>query len=83
MSIEQRCYSAWRRSEAYTVPVTEQGIEDANERYKQFKKGYMAAIKECSYRLEVLHGHHKKAHSFFLVASKFLKECKYESRSSG
>lgn len=73
MNIEQECYNAWRRSEGYAVPITPEGVEQAAERYKQFKKGYMAGVKKCSSKLEILHSQHKKLHSFFLVASKFLR----------
>lgn len=73
MNIEQECYNAWRRSEGYAVPVGHYSTEQAVERYKQFKKGYMAGVKKCSSKLEILHSQHKKLHSFFLVASKFLR----------
>lgn len=73
MNIEQECYNAWRRSEGYAVPMTLEGVQRATERYIEFKKGYMAGVKKCSSKLEILHSHHKKLHSFFLVASKFLR----------
>jgi len=65
---EKAAYSAWRRSEAYMVPVTEEGIKSADERYKEFKKGFDAGVKACMLELEKEHSNNKKVHSFFLMA---------------
>lgn len=68
MSAEDKCYCAWRRSEAWQVPVTQEGMEQAEERYKQFKKGYYAGVRACALELEREHSANKYLHKFFLVA---------------
>lgn len=61
-------YRAWRRSEAYMVPMTEEGMKIADERYKEFKKGFDSGVKACMLELEKEHSSNKKIHSFFLIA---------------
>lgn len=63
-----KCYSAWRRSEAHQVPMTEEGMKLADERYKQFKVGWEYAIKSAMLELEKEHSKVKKTHSFFNIA---------------
>lgn len=70
---ESRCHSAWRRSEAYCIPVNQQGIDDAIERYRQFKKGYYAGLKEAAFELEQMHKEHKWLHRFYLLASEKIR----------
>lgn len=65
---DDKCYSAWRRSEAYSVPMTKEGVERADERYKQFKVGWDYAVKACMFELEKEHSKHKKAHTFYNIA---------------
>jgi hypothetical protein len=67
------CYSAWRRSEAYQVPMTKEGMERADERYKRFKVGWDYAVKACMLELEKEHTKNKKVHSFFNIAKEILK----------
>jgi len=62
------CYRAWRRSEAYSVPMTKEGMKRADDRYKQFKVGWDYAIKACMLALEKEHSVVKKQHSFFNIA---------------
>lgn len=71
MTQEDKCYCAWRRSEAWQVPVTQEGMEMAEERYKQFKKGYYAGIRSAALELEREHSANKQIHKFYL----FAKEC--------
>jgi hypothetical protein len=40
---EDLIYRAWRDSEAYQVPMTMQGENNANQRYAGFKKGWLYA----------------------------------------
>lgn len=68
MSAEDKCYCAWRRSEAWQVPVTQEGTEQAEERYKQFKKGYYAGIRAAALELEREHSANKHIHKFYLFA---------------
>ena len=65
---DEACYRAWRRSEAYGVPMTKEGMQRADERYKQFKVGWDYAIKACMLELEKEHSKVKKTHSFFNIA---------------
>lgn len=67
---DDKVYSAWRRSEAYQVPVTEQGMEEAEERFKRFKIGFDYGVKACMLELEEEHKLNKKSHNFYLVAKK-------------
>lgn len=39
---ENEIYHLWRESESYQVPMTEEGVKLADQRYHGFKKGYMA-----------------------------------------
>jgi len=76
MNKEDKCYNAWRRSEGYSVPMTEDGLERAEERYKNFKIGWECAIKACMLELEHEHSKNKKVHSFFLIAKNLLEQLK-------
>jgi hypothetical protein len=69
---ESACYHAWRRSEAHMLPMTKEGIQRAEERYKQFQKGWDYAIKSCMLTLEKEHSKNKKTHSFFNIAKGFI-----------
>lgn len=68
------CYSAWRRSEAYQVPMTKEGMQRADERYKQFKVGWDYAIKACMLELEKEHSSNKKFHNFFNIAKNIIEK---------
>lgn len=69
---DKRCYNAWRRSEAYAVSMTKEGIADADKRYKQFKVGWDYAVKACMLELEKEHSKVKKTHSFFRLGRDML-----------
>lgn len=71
---EDKCRSAWRRSEAYQVPMTKEGIERAEERYKNFKIGWDYAIKACMLELEKEHSKNKPTHSFFNIAKSIIEK---------
>ena len=47
-------YLAWRESEAYQVPMTEEGEEKAQLRWLNFRKGWDAAIRESTKALQEL-----------------------------
>ena len=72
-SLETKCYNAWRRSEAWCVPVTEEGIIMAEERYRQFKKGYMAGMQGAIFELEQMHKQVKWVHKFYFIAAEKLR----------
>lgn len=67
MTKEQQCYNDWRRSEAYQVPMTEEGIRLANERYEQFKVGYYYGQRRVYFEIEQEHRLVKHLHKFYLV----------------
>jgi hypothetical protein len=69
MKDDTKCYLAWRRSEAYAIPVTDEGEEMAAERYRQFKKGFYSGLNWAAFELEQLHRKEKHLHKFYLVAS--------------
>lgn len=71
-SINDICYSHWRRSEAYMLPMTQEGVEAAEQRFKQFKVGFDSGIKACMLVLEKEHSKNKKIHSFFLIAKELI-----------
>lgn len=67
-------YSAWRRSEAYMMPMTNEGMQAANVRAEGFKAGFDAGLKYASSKLEMEHSKVKKDHSFFYKASQIIRE---------
>ena len=40
---DDHIYSAWRKHEAYQVPVTEEGEYKAMQRFESFKAGWLQA----------------------------------------
>tara|TARA_R110000823_G_scaffold257638_1_gene379313 strand:+ start:2364 stop:2549 length:186 start_codon:yes stop_codon:yes gene_type:complete len=40
---DNHIYSAWRKHEAYQVPVTEEGEYKAMQRFESFKEGWLQA----------------------------------------
>ena len=71
-----RAYQAWRRSEAYSVPVTDRGVEAAEERRKQFNKGFYAGMRHAALVLELEHKKVKDQgghHNYYGVASKIIR----------
>ena len=65
---DDKVYSAWRRYEAYQVPMTKEGMKRAEERFNQFKKGFDYGVKACMLELEEEHKCNKKSHNFYLFA---------------
>ena len=72
--ISDAAYQAWRRREAYAVPVTEEGQEKAQERLEEFNRGFTAGIKSAMYVLENMHRENKHQHNFYLFAKNNLEE---------
>lgn len=70
---DTKCYNAWRRREAYMVPMTKDGIQAASERYEEFKKGYYAGLNAAAFELEQLHRKEKHLHKFYLLASNAIR----------
>ena len=73
MKDDTSCFLAWRRSEAWAVPVTQQGQDMAGERYKEFKKGYVAGINAAAFEMEKQHRENKHIHKFYLFAHNFIR----------
>ena len=67
-------YRAWRREEAYMLPLTPEGMQRANIRAESFKNGFEAGVRAASVLLEKEHSRVKKEHSFYLKASRLVKE---------
>lgn len=67
-SLTKRVYSAWRRSEAYGCPMTQEGLAKAEQRYAGFQAGYLAGIRAAESALENEHSKNKKLHKFFFLA---------------
>lgn len=72
--ISSIAYQAWRRREAHSVPVTEEGICKAEERLEEFNKGFVAGIKSAMLLLENLHRENKFQHNFYLFAKNELQQ---------
>jgi len=68
--ISDKIYAAWRRSEAYAVPMTPEGEKAAVERLKRFAVGFKYGVRAAAFLLENMHRENKKTHSFFLQASR-------------
>lgn len=74
MSFTQEAwYKAWRRSEAYGVPMTAAGQQRANLKAEGFQKGFEYGIKAAAAKLEQEHSKVKKEHSFFYKASQLIR----------
>lgn len=70
--LEKKCFSDWRRREAYMLPMTEDGVKRAGERYDEFKKGYEYGLRYAQFLIEQEHKNNKHLHKFYLLlADKF------------
>lgn len=79
-----RAYQAWRRSEAYAVPVTDKGAEAAEQRRKQFNKGFYAGVRHAALVLELEHKKVKDQgghHNYYSVASQIVRRAYMEDLS--
>ena len=43
---DDHIYRAWRKFEAYQIPMTEQGEMNAHLRWNAYKAGWLEALKE-------------------------------------
>lgn len=69
-------YRAWRRSEAYMVPISKEGMEMAEKRYHEFKKGFYAGVNASMLTLEEEHSKNKHIHRFYLLAKDLISKLK-------
>lgn len=70
---DTKCYAAWRRREAYMIPMTKEGMKAAEERYQEFKKGYIAGVNAAAFEMEKQHRANKHIHKFYLFAHDFIR----------
>jgi hypothetical protein len=72
-----RAYNAWRRAESFQIPVTDEGLRQAEQRYQWFLRGFEAGVRCAAEHLELKHKEVKdtsRNHNFYLVASRFVRE---------
>lgn len=67
-------HRAWRRKEAYGVPMTEEGMRKAAERFEAYEPPFVDGLLTAATILENMHRENKKDHSFYLKASRRLRE---------
>lgn len=75
--VHTRAYNAWRRAESFQIPVTDEGLRQAEQRYQWFLRGFEAGARCAAEHLELKHKEVKdttREHNFYLVASKFVRE---------
>ena len=78
-----RAYNAWRRAESFQIPVTEEGLQQAEQRHQWFLRGFEAGVRCAAEHLELKHKEVKdttRAHNFYLVASRFVRELYQEEK---
>ena len=66
-------YQKWRESEAYAVPMTEDGVKRSEQRWRGFNKGYKQAMKDVINLLMVQHEAAKDSHNYWQVAANLIK----------
>ena len=73
MSGDHNLYQKWRESEAYAVPMSEEGVKRSQERWRGFNQGYKQAIKDCVDLLMIQHEAAKGAHNYWHVAANLIQ----------
>ena len=73
MSGEHNLYQKWRESEAYAVPMTEDGVKWSQERWRGFNLGYKQAVKDAVNLLMIQHEAAKGSHNYWQVAANLIK----------
>jgi hypothetical protein len=71
-----KAYNAWSKSEASSVPTTDEGVGQASKRWFYFNKGYNAGIKEAVEYLKELHEIAQDRHNYYCVAANAVSELK-------
>ena len=71
--LEEKMFADWRRSEAYCVPVTEEGMVMAQDRYLQFQKGWIYGLKRAILEMETKHRENKHQHNYYLFMANDLR----------
>jgi hypothetical protein len=73
-SNEKKAYADWRRREAFMVPMTKEGMQRADERWNEFKKGWEYGMKYAVFLTEEEHKQNKHIHKFYLFFADKLRE---------
>ena len=73
MSGDHNLYQKWRESEAYAVPMSEEGVKWSQERCRGFNQGYKQAIKDCVDLLMIQHEAAKGLHNYWHVAANLIQ----------
>lgn len=73
MSGEHNVYQKWREAEAYAVPMTPEGVESSQHRWRGFNEGYKQAIKDCVDLLMLQHEAAKGSHNYWHVAANLIE----------
>jgi len=66
-------YQKWRESEAYAVPMTEDGVKRAQERWRGFNVGYKQAVEDVINLLMIQHEATKGSHNYWHVAANLVR----------
>ena len=69
MSGDHNLYQKWRGSEAYAVPMTEEGVKWSQERWRGFNLGYKQAVRDVIVSLMFQHEQVKHRHNSLKVAA--------------
>jgi hypothetical protein len=73
MSENHNLYQKWRESEAYAVPMTEDGVKWSQERWRGFSTGYKQAMKDVISLLMIQHEAAKERHNYWHVAANLVR----------
>lgn len=68
-----KAYDAWRESEAYAVPMTEDGVKWSQERGRWFNMGYKQAVKDAVNLLMIQHEAAEGTHNYWQVAANLIQ----------
>lgn len=76
--MKSKAYEAWRESESYQIPMTDEGVELANRRLRAFTKGWNAAINASATRLMDEHEEYDHIHNIYHVSANIVKGLYYD-----
>ena len=68
-----KAYDAWRESESYQVPMTDEGVKRAQDRWRGFDKGYKQAVKDVVGLLMIQHEAAKGSHNYWQAAANLIQ----------
>ena len=76
MTAKSKAYYAWRESESYQVPMTEEGVALADRRLNAFTKGWNEALKHAIDVLMEEHYENDHLHNIYHVSAKIIERLK-------